>query len=228
MTTENPTQPAVQTLPLQASLDEALMMGFSTPLLNLTWPDSDSMNDALRALILAEAAGSSGISRSNVGGWHSDLRFLARDAACVGELRNRIERVINELTRRVARPQATGQRVRFDVEAWANVSRHGNYHSPHNHPNAFWSGVYYVTGNEDVAGHPFSGKLELIDPRPGASLTYADLTDLYGRFLLSPRAGQMIVFPGWLQHFVHPYFGSGERISIAFNVSVLAHSGADA
>jgi hypothetical protein len=38
----------------------------------------------------------------------------------------------------------------------------------------------------------------------------------------------MIVFPGWLQHFVHPYFGSGERISIAFNVSVLAHSGADA
>ncbi|NJN46627.1 MAG: hypothetical protein HC808_09270 [Candidatus Competibacteraceae bacterium] len=28
----------------------------------------------------------------------------------------------------------------------------------------------------------------------------------------------MVVFPGWLQHQVHPYFGPGERITIAFNV----------
>lgn len=228
MTTTNSTETNTQTLPLQHSLDEALLMSFSTPLLNLVWPDSEEINDALRGLILGEAGESAGISRSNVGGWHSDVRFLAREADCVGELRTRIEQVINELTRRVARPQSTGQRVRFDVEAWANVSRHGHYHSPHNHPNALWSGVYYVTGNEEVAGHPFSGKLELIDPRPGASLTYAELTDLYGRFLLSPRAGQMIVFPGWLQHFVHPYFGTGERISIAFNVSVVAYSGNEA
>jgi hypothetical protein len=36
----------------------------------------------------------------------------------------------------------------------------------------------------------------------------------------------MIVFPSWLQHFVHPYFGGAERISVAFNVSILAMEGA--
>lgn len=216
-----PMHPATQELPLQHSLDEALLMSFSTPLLNMVWPDSEALNHALRELILAAAREGGGIARSNVGGWHSDLRFLAQDAPCVLELRSRIERIINELTRRVARPQSAGQRVRFDVEAWANVLPQGGYHSLHSHPNAFWSGVYYVTDNEAVEGHPLSGKLELVDPRPGASLRYADLTDLYGRFLLSPRAGQMIVFPSWLQHFVHPYFGAGERISVAFNVSIL-------
>ncbi len=28
----------------------------------------------------------------------------------------------------------------------------------------------------------------------------------------------MIMFPAWLNHFVHPFFGKGERISIAFNI----------
>ena len=28
----------------------------------------------------------------------------------------------------------------------------------------------------------------------------------------------MVVFPGWMYHFVNPYQGEGERISIAFNV----------
>jgi hypothetical protein len=28
----------------------------------------------------------------------------------------------------------------------------------------------------------------------------------------------MLMFPSWLQHCVHPYFGDAPRISIAFNV----------
>ena len=80
-------------------------------------------------------------------------------------------------------------------------------------------GVYFVTGNPPVDGHPFSGKLELVDPRPGASLSYSERTRLYGRFLVNPQPGQLVVFPGWLQHQVHPYFGPAERISIAFNAT---------
>jgi uncharacterized protein (TIGR02466 family) len=224
-TNEAPAAPA-EALPAHTSIDDALLMCFSTPLMNLVWPDSERLNAELRALIVDEARRGAGLTRSNVGGWHSDLEFLQRDLPCARELAQRVERVINELTRRVARPQAAPQRIRFDVESWANVLGPGGYHSLHNHPNAFWSGVYYVTDNEAVDDHPLSGKLELVDPRPGASLRYADLTNLYGRFLLSPRAGQMIVFPSWLQHFVHPYFGGAERISVAFNVSILAMEGA--
>jgi hypothetical protein len=38
------------------------------------------------------------------------------------------------------------------------------------------------------------------------------------RPLIDPIPGVMVLFPSWLQHFVHPFFGKGERISIAFNV----------
>ena len=28
----------------------------------------------------------------------------------------------------------------------------------------------------------------------------------------------LVLFPGWLNHYVHPYYGPAERISIAFNI----------
>ncbi|MCZ6839887.1 MAG: putative 2OG-Fe(II) oxygenase [Alphaproteobacteria bacterium] len=30
-----------------------------------------------------------------------------------------------------------------------------------------------------------------------------------------------LIFPAWLKHYVNPYHGDGERISIAFNIVVL-------
>jgi hypothetical protein len=30
----------------------------------------------------------------------------------------------------------------------------------------------------------------------------------------------MVLFPGWLNHYVHPYYGPAERISIAFNMMI--------
>jgi hypothetical protein len=38
--------------------------------------------------------------------------------------------------------------------------------------------------------------------------------------LVDPLPGLMVMFPGWLKHMVHPFFGSGERISISFNLYV--------
>ena len=35
----------------------------------------------------------------------------------------------------------------------------------------------------------------------------------------TPRPGLIMLFPSWLQHQVRPYWGQGERISIAFNLS---------
>jgi len=150
-----------------------------------------------------------------VGGWHSSLDFLSRDVAPIQQLRERLWGFTHDLLQQFSQ---TEQKPVFSIEGWANILRHGQYHSVHSHPNATWSGVYYVSGNEDVEDQPFSGRLELLDPRPSASLNYADSSTLYGRFLLNPQAGQMFVFPSWMQHQVHPCFGNKERISIAFNV----------
>jgi hypothetical protein len=44
---------------------------------------------------------------------------------------------------------------------------------------------------------------------------------------VSPRPGQLIVFPAWLAHQAMPYHGESERIIVSFNTSVHASSGAD-
>ena len=39
-------------------------------------------------------------------------------------------------------------------------------------------------------------------------------------FTVEPRNGRLVVFPGTLQHYVHPYRGIRERVVISTNVRV--------
>lgn len=199
---------------------ERILSVFATPIVNTQLEDFVAHNDALATHIRACAKATIGVARSNVGGWHSSNDFLSQGHPAVIALRAEIQRAVQTLSKIVARDPEDERHAQFQLEGWANLAKFGQYHSLHSHPNACWSGVYYVTGNPEAPPeYPLSGRLELIDPRPGASLSYADHTVLYGRFLVNPSPGQMVLFPGWLQHVVHPYFGDEERITVAFNAS---------
>jgi len=198
-------------------LNQVMIPVFYTPLVNYLWTDSEALHQQLIQHIQALEKKTRGVVKSNVGGWHSDLAFMQNSSACIQTLRKRLLQFVKAYTKQICGEPFLKQ-AKPVLEGWANILRHGQYNSTHNHPNCYWSGIYYLTDNEAIAEHPFSGKLELLDPRPGASITYQDNDLLYGRFLLSPRAGQMIIFPSWLMHSVHPYFGEQERISIAFNI----------
>lgn len=202
------------------AVDDQTVVAFTTPVINTHWTDTESMNGELRETILDAERRTAGVVRSNVGGWHSNTGFLTLDNEAVVALRVRLSALVTEVRARVLPPANRDRAGQFRVEGWANVLRFGQYNTMHCHPNAVWSGVYYVTGNPKITEHPFSGKLELVDPRPGAALEYREESSLYGRFLVSPVAGQVILFPSWLNHIVHPYFGDSPRISVAFNVKV--------
>jgi uncharacterized protein (TIGR02466 family) len=195
-------------------------MAYATPLVLYTWPDSDELNAELKALALKLEAEAQGIQRSNIGGWHSELTFLSRPEPCLARLRERISILTKSLTKAVTAPNAaTPQRqLNFRLDGWANVTRHGGYNTVHCHPGAYWSGVYYVSNGEPETDRPQNGKLEFVDPRAGINQVYLKGTIFEGRYIVEPTPGMMAMFPSWLQHFVHPYFGTGERISIAFNV----------
>jgi len=77
--------------------------------------------------------------------------------------------------------------------------------------------AYYVRAGEPDPDTEFNGRLELIDPRAGTSALAPENTMLRGRYLITPTPGLMVLFPSWLNHCVHPFFGRGARISIAFN-----------
>ena len=188
---------------------------YATPLVNSRLQNHESLNKKLLSYILDCEQRSAGVVKSNVGGWHSELDFFDTDNPAIGELHQQLTELVKGLVKETSRQQSADS---ITLQGWANVLRYGQYNCAHCHPNALWSGVYYVTGNATLAEHPFSGKMELMDPRPGASLTFDDSSTLYGRYLINPVPGQVLLFPGWLQHQVHPYFADDVRISIAFNM----------
>jgi Putative 2OG-Fe(II) oxygenase len=40
------------------------------------------------------------------------------------------------------------------------------------------------------------------------------------KLVIKPEPGMIVIFPSWMYHFVNPFHGDGERISVAFNVAV--------
>jgi hypothetical protein len=100
-------------------------------------------------------------------------------------------------------------------DRWANVmeASKGWYSAPHSHSNADIAVVYQFSG--DVSDTP-KGRLQLIDPRlPGCCPRPEYVTAA-----LTPKmkAGGVIAFPGFITHWVSPYIGSQDRITLAFNV----------
>lgn len=211
-------QIAPQSMP-ELKQDETVALAFGTPLMTYTWAGSEDHNAGLIDAIHANRAAheGKGMIRSNAGGWHSDVDLMSWKSPQIKTLQDRIFAMTKTITQ--ATMQAPGgRRFDFSISAWANVNTHGSYNRVHNHPNATWSGVYYVANGELEDGWPENGKLELVDPRVGIDMIHLEGTFMGGRTLIDPIPGLMIMFPSWLQHFVHPFYGSGERISIAFNI----------
>lgn len=202
----------------ELSLEKNLMMAFATPIVSYPWPDSDDLNRELAKIILAAEKKEDGITRSNVGGWHSATDFFEWKEPSIKALGERIRQMTMAITRATAIAKDGARTFNYRFDGWANVSRNGNYNSAHNHPNCVWSGVYYVQTGTAEPDTQFNGRLELLDPRAGANMLYIADTLLTARYLITPTPGLMILFPSWLGHLVHPFFGKGERISIAFNI----------
>ena len=128
-----------------------------------------------------------------------------------------MQEVRNEFGRRV---MARGLRVPphgWSVQAWSIVLDPGGYNRVHDHASSHWSVAFYVDAGDPAS--PLGGALSFIDPRrsaltiPGLDLDPATL-DVF------PQTGMLVIFPGYLQHMVHPYDGTRPRIVISANLSV--------
>jgi uncharacterized protein (TIGR02466 family) len=105
----------------------------------------------------------------------------------------------------------------FEISGcWATVLAAGAAHHLHHHPNNYLSAVYYLRT------HRHANTINFHDPRsqtgiirpPVAALTAAN-TD---HVVVKVRNGTLLVFPSYLQHSVDANAGTGERISISFNI----------
>ena len=155
-------------------------------------------NDALAALLLDEATTAPTWKRANVGGWHSTPDLGGRPPFAP-----LMRAIVDAVSRHVVMASPASRSCRafaYGVTAWAMILRDGDYVTLHDHGDVHWSVAYYVDAGDDVA--PPSGRLAFVDPRRGGRT----IPELFPTtFELAPRTGSLVIFPGWLQHFVHPY-----------------------
>jgi len=114
--------------------------------------------------------------------------------------------------------------VNWQIHAWANINRAGDYHDPHNHPHAYLSGTYYLKMPGEGAK-----KRQRSDVRPNAITFYDPRTgfnmssirnDPYvdPELTVLPKPGLLMMWPAALMHFVHPNMSDETRISLSFNI----------
>lgn len=85
----------------------------------------------------------------------------------------------------------------------------------HCHPNAFMSGVYYISAAENC------GDIFFQDPRHAALMGACPVTEhapwTVRQISYRPAPGGMLIFPSWLYHGVEPNMSEAPRVSLSFN-----------
>ena len=182
-------------------------------------PDQETLNAQLRDEIAAWRKADPGLNSSNKLGWHSPRTLFEREEPGMRELCRRIIAVFQRSVQRHA-PDFRMKDSRSHLEGWVNVNEKGAFNAPHGHATHHFSGVYYVSVPE--AAEDWSGVIEFFNP-VGAVNQNLQLGKMMlpEKWRTRPVPGQMIIFPGYMKHWVYPNQEDAERISIAFNVTIL-------
>ncbi len=158
---------------------------------------------------------------------HRDLTtdYLApdlfnKDDPAVNWLRSQVNQSVIGYLRQVG----IDYEVNWTVQGWPNVNRFGDYHDAHNHPRAYLSGTYYVKmpkSREKLKNRSDlrPGCITLYDPRPGINMN-AIKSDPYvdPEYTVLPEPGMLLMWPAFINHFVHPNLSKETRVSVSFNI----------
>lgn len=190
---------------------------FSTPLVRFRVTSHAALSAALLAEGAMMRAEDEGVTKSNRRGWHSTGNLFDRPSECITDLRVAAEMAVLHATRKIT-SKVDPEDLRMKLFGWMNVNPKDGYNAPHTHPGAHWSGVYYVSQPDIETGQ--SGMIEFIAPR--TELPHWDILDASAFRLkkrIRPAAGEIILFPSYLLHWVYPNEVDADRVTVAFNAT---------
>ena len=183
---------------------------FPTPVYIQEVSNAVELNQYLEQKILQWSQQNKGVSKTNAGGWHSTTDMNRKEEY------NVLTKELFAMQYEIFKKELLAQKPVLG-NMWANINYPGNANRPHLHPNALFSGVYWVKAPEK------SGNLMLYEPRPGAQCTMPNRKEgklppeLWREVHYTPRAGTIVMFPAWLWHEVRPNQSNDTRISVSFN-----------
>ena len=113
--------------------------------------------------------------------------------------------------------------IKTQMQSIWSVSQYENEYNPqHNHSHCQISAVLYLRIPEMIPRN-IPGKTEK-DGQIEFTFCTSDSVFTTGSFVVRPKRGTLILFPNTLNHVVYPFQGSGERRSIAYNMSFQSFS----
>ena len=99
---------------------------------------------------------------------------------------------------------------------WLNVNEKGDFNFQHTHPKSDLSGIWYLTDNNN--------SLVFIDPlqhsRSNLYLAFPEL-DIGEGVYVNAKAGEVLIFPSDLPHYVEPHSLDTTRVSVSFNMHLI-------
>jgi uncharacterized protein (TIGR02466 family) len=208
---------------------------FAVPFAFEQHPNPEALNQALRELFMQrEAEGSKYANPNpytirNKDLFESNFDLFDWPEPIIAELR---EFCLSNLIRTVAMlnqyDAAFLKRINIATDAWFHITRRNGFFGVHNHPMASWSGVYCVDPGKHDIDQADSGKLSFVHPNiTGGMYVDAGSAQLQKPFNMSNMGyslvpGQLVLFPSWVPHYVMPFYGDDERITVAFNCAFQA------
>ena len=153
------------------------------------------------------------VNRSNFNGFQSPQRPFKDNPYFSEEERGFLVQMIHG---------AVGLSKNFRITCAINCSPAGSYNTAHVHPTTEIAGAFYITVP------PLSGQIVFRDPRPQCEVSGLNrkfgsaIPSLAPRYPIQPKAGELLLFPGWLMHQVEPGQNEEKRISMAININGLA------
>ena len=207
---------------------EAQPLGFfETPIAYAQLKESEKLIYDLERSIHKNKASNAGLSRSNVGSWHSDTNMMQWG----GEAANKLANTAISIAKRMSHFQdSSPDAFEWKVSMWANVTSPNGLNHIHAHPGNLWAAVFYINmGRDPSSKEDVGGSLYVEDPRfPMAAMhnTGFRMKDVKGKQQayqvdLNLQEGNLVVFPAWMRHGVRTYRGAGERISVALNIDAV-------
>ena len=107
----------------------------------------------------------------------------------------------------------------YITQSWINVTKPGEFHHPHSHPNSIVSGVFYIATEEDdtfTLEDPNYRIKQIIKFEPTEYNAWNSIA-----WTLPSKNNELLLFPSWIKHRVEVNErATRDRISISFNTFV--------